>query len=45
MSGTDYELREPTPRREQTVRNEDLSGELQGTSRRLGRTSTDRIKI
>ena len=26
----DYEFREPTPRREQTVRSEDLSGEVQG---------------
>ena len=32
MSGRDYELREPTSRREQTVRSEDLSGELQGDS-------------
>ena len=29
-SGRDYEFREPTPRREQTARSEDLSGELQG---------------
>ena len=30
LSGRDYEFREPTPRREQTVRSEDLSRELQG---------------
>ena len=30
LSGRDFEFREPTPRREQTVRSEDLSGELQG---------------
>ena len=30
LSERDYECREPTPRREQTVRSEDLSGELQG---------------
>ena len=30
LSGRDHELREPTPRREQTVRSEDFSGELQG---------------
>ena len=31
-SGRDYEFREPTPRREQPVRSEDLSGETQGES-------------
>ena len=30
LSGRDHEFREPTPRREQPVRSEDLSGELQG---------------
>ena len=30
LSGRDYEFREPTPRREQTVGSEDLSGELEG---------------
>ena len=30
LSGRDYEFREPTQRREQTVRSEDPSGELQG---------------
>ena len=30
LSGTDYEFREPTLRREQLVGSEDLSGELQG---------------
>ena len=30
LSGRDYEFREPTLRREQAVRSEDLSGELQG---------------
>ena len=30
LSGRDYQFREPTLRREQTVRSEDLSGELQG---------------
>ena len=30
MSGRDHELREPTLWREQTVRSEDFSGELQG---------------
>ena len=29
-SGRDHEFREPTPRREQLVGSEDLSGELQG---------------
>ena len=29
----DYEFREPTPRREPTVRSEDLSGQVQGESR------------
>ena len=30
LSGRDYEFRKPTPRREQTVRSEDCSGELEG---------------
>ena len=30
MSGTDHEFQEPTQRREQPVRSEVLSGELQG---------------
>ena len=30
FSGRDYEFREPTLRREQTVRSEDFSGDLQG---------------
>ena len=30
LSGRDYEFRESTPRREQTVMSEDLSGELEG---------------
>ena len=30
LSGRDCEFREPSPRRERTVRSEDLSGELQG---------------
>ena len=30
LSGRDHEFREPTPRRQQTVKSEDLSGELQG---------------
>ena len=30
LSGRDFDFREPTLRREQTVRSEDLSGELQG---------------
>ena len=30
VSGRDYQFREATPRREQTARSEDLSGELQG---------------
>ena len=30
LFGRDYEFREPTPRRKQTVRIEGLSGELQG---------------
>ena len=29
LSGRDYEFRKPTPRREQTVRSEDCSGELE----------------
>ena len=37
LSGRDEEFREPTPRREQYVGSEDLSGELQ---RRTGRVST-----
>ena len=42
LSGRDYELREPTPRREQTVRSEDLSGGLPGERRELQPTeSTD----
>ena len=32
LPGRDYELREPTPRREPTVRSEDFSRELQGES-------------
>ena len=32
ISGRDYEFREPTLRREQLVRSEDLSGEIQGES-------------
>ena len=32
LSGRDYEFREPTPRREQNVGNEDLSGGLHGES-------------
>ena len=32
LSGRDYEFRPLTPRREQTVRSEDFSGELQGES-------------
>ena len=32
LSGRDYEFREPTLRREQPVRSEDLSGETQGES-------------
>ena len=32
LSGRDYEFRQPTPRREQLVRSEDLSGETQGES-------------
>ena len=32
LSGTDYEFRVPTPRRELTVRIEDFSGEIQGES-------------
>ena len=39
MSGRDYEVQEPTQRREQTVGSEDLSRGL----RRSGRPSTDRI--
>ena len=30
LSGGDHEVREPTPRRESTVRSEDFSGELHG---------------
>ena len=30
LAGRDYEFPEPTPRREQTVRSEDLNGEFQG---------------
>ena len=30
LSGRDYDFQEPTPRREQTIRREDFSGELQG---------------
>ena len=30
LSGRDYEFREPTPRREEAVRRENLRGELQG---------------
>ena len=37
LSGRDYEFREPTPGREQTVRSEDLSGELQGELGSLNR--------
>ena len=40
LSGRDYEFQELTLRREQTVRSEDFSGELQGEP---GRVSTDRI--
>ena len=32
LSGRDYEFRVPTPRREPTVRSEDLSGEILGES-------------
>ena len=32
LSGRDYEFQEPTPRREQTVRSEGLSGDIQGES-------------
>ena len=33
LSGKDHEFREPTQKREQTVKSEDLSGELQGKPR------------
>ena len=42
LSGRDYDLRGPTLRREQTVRSEDLGGELQGEP---GRVPTDRINM
>ena len=32
LSGRDYEFREPTPKRDQLVRSEDLSGEILGES-------------
>ena len=41
LSGREHEFRVPTPRREQTVRSEELSG---GDSRRTGRASTDGIE-
>ena len=40
LSGRDHEFREPTPRREQLVRSEDLSGELQGEPEGVQPTGT-----
>ena len=42
LFGRDHELREPTPRREQTVRCENFNRELQGEPGR--RIPTDKIK-
>ena len=40
LSGRDYDFREPTLRREQTVRSQDLSGELQGEPEELQPTES-----
>ena len=40
LSGRDHEFREPTPRREQLVGSEDLSGELQGEAEGLQPTES-----
>ena len=40
LSGRDHEFREPTLRRQQTVRSEDLSGELQGEQGEPQRTAS-----
>ena len=42
LSGRDYEFRESTPRRDQLVRSEDLSGDLKGSPEKSQPTeSTD----
>ena len=40
LSGRDHEFRQPTLRRQQTVRSEDLSGELQGEQGEPQRTAS-----
>ena len=40
LSGRDHEFREPTPRREQPVRSESLSGDSQGDAEQSHPTET-----